>query len=371
MKTFVLMAGGTGGHLFPAMALAQELGRRGHVIVLMTDHRVATYGADFPAREIHVVPAATPSLRNPFLFVAAGLKIVGGVAVAFGKLGKIQPDAVIGFGGYPTFPPFVAARLRGIPGILHEQNAVLGRANRALSRFADLLAMSFPKTKFADALMLDKRMTGNPVRDRVRAMAGTPFPDLDGQGPIRLVIFGGSQGARALADLVPPAIALLPEAVRHRLQVVQQCRAEDLDRVAEAYRLAKVNVELAPFFDDLPERMARAHLVIGRSGASTIAELCVLGRPAILVPLPGSIDADQKNNAMVMETAGAGWIAEQDTLSPLSLGTRLTTLLTDPDALRVAASAARGLGQPLAVEKLADLAEMLAGGGLNEMEHTS
>ncbi|MET3898576.1 UDP-N-acetylglucosamine--N-acetylmuramyl-(pentapeptide) pyrophosphoryl-undecaprenol N-acetylglucosamine transferase [Devosia sp. UYZn731] len=370
MKTFVLMAGGTGGHLFPAMALAQELKRRGHEIVLMTDHRVANYGADFPAKEIHVVPAATPSLSNPIKFVTGGFKIVGGIAVAFGKLGKVRPDAVIGFGGYPTFPPFVAASLRGIPGILHEQNAVLGRANRALSRFADILALSFPQTKFVDALTLEKRVTGNPVRDRVRAIARTPYPALDGQSPIRVVIFGGSQGARAFADLVPPAIALLPEEIRHRLQVVQQCRAEDLDRVTEAYRQAKVNVELAAFFEDLPERMARAHLVIGRSGASTIAELCVLGRPAILVPLPGAIDADQKNNAMVMEAAGAGWIAEQATLSPLSLGTRLTTLLTNPDALQTAAAAARALGQPLAVEKLADLAEMLAGKGTTEMERT-
>jgi UDP-N-acetylglucosamine--N-acetylmuramyl-(pentapeptide) pyrophosphoryl-undecaprenol N-acetylglucosamine transferase len=368
MKTFVLMAGGTGGHLFPAMALAQELSRRGHEIVLMTDHRVANYGADFPAEEIHVVPAATPSLRNPIKFVAAAFKIAGGVAVAFKKLGKIKPDAVIGFGGYPTFPPFVAARLRGVPGILHEQNAVLGRANRALARFADILALSFPATKFAASLTLEQRVTGNPVRDRVRAIAGAPYPALDEKGPIRLVIFGGSQGARAFADLVPPAIALLPEAIRHRLQVVQQCRAEDLDRVADSYRKAKVNVELAAFFNDLPERMARAHLVIGRSGASTVAELCVLGRPAILVPLPGSIDADQKNNAMVMEAAGAGWIAEQATLSPLSLGTRLTTLLTNPDALRQAASAALSLGQPLAVEKLADLAEMLAGKGTTELE---
>lgn len=369
MKTFVLMAGGTGGHLFPAMALAQELGRRGHVIVLMTDHRVANYGAAFPAREIYVVPAATPSLRNPIKFLSAGFKIAGGIAVAFLKLGTIKPDAVIGFGGYPTFPPFVAARLRGIPGILHEQNAVLGRANRALARFADILALSFARTRFAERLGLEKRMTGNPVRDRVRAIAGTPYPKLDGQAPIRLVIFGGSQGARAFADLVPPAIALLPEQVRQRLQVVQQCRTEDLDRVAEAYRQAKVNVELAAFFDDLPERMARAHLVIGRSGASTIAELCVLGRPSILVPLPGSIDADQKNNALVVESAGGGWIAEQATLSPQSLGTRLTDLLTHPAALKEAASAAHALGQPQAVEKLADLAEMLAGVGLMEMDH--
>lgn len=370
MKTFVLMAGGTGGHLFPAMALAQELRRRGHIVDLMTDHRVESYGADFPARAIHVVPAATPSIRNPLKFIAAGIKIAQGIGVAHSKLRAIRPDAVIAFGGYPTFPPFIAANLLGISGLLHEQNAVLGRANRALGKFADMLAMSFDRTLHADGLGLEKVVTGNPVRDRVRAVTGTDYPALDGRGPIQLVVFGGSQGAKVFSDLVPAAVATIPEAIRQRLRIAQQCRAEDLDRVAEAYRQAKVNVELASFFDDLPERIARAHLVIARSGASTIAELCVLGRPAIMVPLPGAIDADQKNNALVVEAAGGGWIAEQATLSPQSLGTRLTTLLADPAALQQAAAAARALGQPRAVEKLADLAEQLAGRRKSRLENT-
>jgi UDP-N-acetylglucosamine--N-acetylmuramyl-(pentapeptide) pyrophosphoryl-undecaprenol N-acetylglucosamine transferase len=368
MKTFVLMAGGTGGHLFPAMALAQELARRGHRVELMTDHRVESYGADFPASAIHIVPSATPSLSNPIKFVGGGLKILRGMAVAFGKLRAIKPDCVIGFGGYPTFPPFLAANFQGIPGILHEQNSVMGRANRALARFADVLAMSFATTKFADTFSLEKVVTGNPVRDRVRAVSGVPYPAVTVDGPIRLVIFGGSQGAKALSDVVPEAIALVPEAIRQRLQIVQQCRSEDLDRVAEVYRRGKVNVELAAFFTDLPERISQAHLVIGRSGASTIAELTVLGRPAILVPLPGALDADQKNNALVLEAAGGGWLADQATLSPQSLGTRLTDLLTDPATLTKAAAAARSLGQPRAVEKLADIAEMLSG---KHMEHSS
>ncbi|WEK05438.1 MAG: undecaprenyldiphospho-muramoylpentapeptide beta-N-acetylglucosaminyltransferase [Candidatus Devosia phytovorans] len=361
MRKFVLIAGGTGGHLFPAMALAQELGRRGHVVELMTDHRVESYGSDFPASAVHIVPSATPSLRNPVKFVAGGIKILRGIAVATGKLRASKPHCVVGFGGYPTFPPFLAANFLGIPGILHEQNAVMGRANRALGRFADLLAMSFSQTRFADTLSLEKVVTGNPVRDRVRSVATTPYPELASGGPIRLVIFGGSQGAKALSDVVPAAIAGLPDTLRQRLLIVQQCRADDLDRVAEVYRQAKVNVELAAFFTDLPERIARSHLVIGRSGASTIAELTVLGRPAILVPLPGALDADQKNNALVMEQAGAGWLAEQATLSPQSLGNRLTSLLSDPQTLIKAAAAARSLGQPRAVEKLADLAEMLSG----------
>lgn len=361
MSLFVLMAGGTGGHLFPAMALAQELRRRGHTIHLMTDHRVSSYGADFPAAEVHIVPSATPSISNPIRFVTAGLKILWGTGVAWGKLGQVKPDAVIGFGGYPVFPPFLAARLSGIPGILHEQNAVMGRANRALARFARVIALSFADTKFADATQTEKVVTGNPVRDAVRAVEGTPYPALGEKDAIRLLVFGGSQGARAFADLVPGAIATLPQELRQRLAVTQQCRAEDLDRVAEAYRQAKVNVELAAFFDDLPERMARSHLVISRSGASTIAELCVMGRPAILIPLPGSIDADQKNNALFVDKAGGGWIAEQATLSPLSLGTRLTSLLSEPEALEKAAAAAKSLGQPAAVERLASLAERLAG----------
>ncbi|WP_137152519.1 undecaprenyldiphospho-muramoylpentapeptide beta-N-acetylglucosaminyltransferase [Devosia sp. FKR38] len=360
MSKFTLLAGGTGGHLFPAMALAQELVRRGHHVELMTDHRVESYGGDFPAKAVHIVPSATPNLRNPIKFVAGGLTILRGVAVAFYKLARNRPDCVIAFGGYPTFPPFLAANLLGIPGILHEQNAVMGRANRALCAFADLLALSFANTKFADSKRVEQVLTGNPVRDRVRLASGVAYPKLDGDGPIRLVVFGGSQGAKALSEIVPPAVTLLPEAIRSRLQVLQQCRADDLQSVAEIYRQAKINVELATFVADLPERIAQAHLVISRSGASTIAELTVLGRPAILVPLPGAIDADQKNNALVMETAGGGWVAEQATLSPQSLGTRLTNLLTDPAILPKAAAAARALGQPRAVEKLADAAERLA-----------
>lgn len=361
MKTFVLIAGGTGGHLFPAMALAQELLRRGHAVELMTDHRVESYGADFPARAIHIVPAATPSGANPLKAMGAGFTILKGIGTAWSKLRKIRPDAVVGFGGYPTFPPFIAANLLNIPGILHEQNAVMGRANRALARYADLLALSFPETRFADEQSLEKVLTGNPVRDRVRPIAGKTYPALDDKGPIRLVITGGSQGARVLSDLIPAAIALLPETLRRRLQIVQQARADDIDRVAESYRQSRTSVELASFIGDLPERIADAHLVIGRAGASTVSELCVIGRPAILIPLPGALDSDQKHNALFLANGGGGWVEEQATLSPQSLATRLEQLLTDPPLLKRAAEAARALGQPRAVEKLADMAEMLAG----------
>ena len=357
MSVFVLMAGGTGGHLFPAMALAQELGRRGHEIHLMTDHRVSSYGQQFPARETHVIPSATPSVRNPIKLVGAGFRIVSGVMVARGRLRGIRPAAVVGFGGYPVVPSFLAARMLRIPGILHEANAVMGRANRALASRASTIALSFTKTKHADAFADKSVVTGNPVRDRVLAAASAPYPDLTIDGPLTLVVTGGSQGARAMSDLVPPAIAVLPEGLRQRLRIVQQCRPEDLDRVAEAYRQMKVNVDLQPFFTDLPERMAGAHLVIARAGASTIAELTVLGRPAILVPLPGALDADQRNNAMLIDSAKAGWIVEQATISPPSLANRLASLFGDPATLSAAAAAAKSLGQPNAVERLADLVE--------------
>ncbi|MEQ1770480.1 MAG: undecaprenyldiphospho-muramoylpentapeptide beta-N-acetylglucosaminyltransferase [Devosia sp.] len=362
MSLFVLMAGGTGGHLFPAMALAEELRRRGHTIHLMTDHRVSDYGKAFPAREIHVVPSATPSIRNPIKFAIAAVKILWGTVVAWGQLGGIKPNAVVGFGGYPVFPPFLAARLRGTPGLLHEQNAVMGRANRALASRASRIALSFSKTTHAEPFAAKSVLTGNPVRDRVR-IAVAPDPALEMDGPIDVLVFGGSQGARVFADLVPPAIAELPVELRSRLRITQQCRPEDLERVTAAYKVAHVNFELQAFFDDLPQRMAASHLVISRSGASTIAELTVLGRPAILVPLPGSIDADQRNNALVMEAAGGGWIMEQANISPLSLATRLTSLFGEPEVLRAAAAASQALGQPRAVEQLADLAEGLAGGG--------
>jgi UDP-N-acetylglucosamine--N-acetylmuramyl-(pentapeptide) pyrophosphoryl-undecaprenol N-acetylglucosamine transferase len=355
------MAGGTGGHLFPAMALAEELRRRGHVIHLMTDHRVTGYGDRFPAAETHIVPSATPSVRHPVKFAAAGIRIVRGIGVAWSKLRKIRADAAVGFGGYPVYPPFVAASMSGIPGVLHEQNAVMGRANRALARFARVLALSFEQTRHAQRYSDKAKVVGNPVRDRVRAVAGSPYPAATDS--MRLLVFGGSQGARAFADLVPPAIAQLPSDLRARLRVTQQCRPEDLDRVAAAYRQAGIDCELRAFFEDLPERMAQSHLVVARAGATTIAELTVIGRPAVLVPLPGSIDADQKNNALVVDAAGGGWLVEQATLSPHSLGTRLNELLRSPAILQSAAAAARSLGRPEAVERLADIAEALAGRG--------
>jgi UDP-N-acetylglucosamine--N-acetylmuramyl-(pentapeptide) pyrophosphoryl-undecaprenol N-acetylglucosamine transferase len=362
VSTIALLAGGTGGHLFPAMALAQELHRRGHAIHLMTDERVADYGRDFPAEATHIVPSATPSIRNPVRLAAAAARLGWGTTVAWDMVGRIRPAAMVGFGGYPTVPPFLAGRLRGVPGVVHDANAVLGRANRLLARYANVLALGFDKTARAAPFAGKTVVTGNPVRDRVRAVAGAPYPSLDAGALIRLLVTGGSQGARVFGDLLPPAIALLPEELRARLRLAQQCRPEDLERVGEAYRQARVEVDLQSFFPDLPERMAGSHLVVSRSGASTVTELCVIGRPAILIPLPGAIDADQKNNALVLERAGGGWIAEQAGLTPEVLAAQLQALFGAPERLSRAAAAARSLGRPDAVALLADLAEKLAAG---------
>lgn len=359
-RSVMLAAGGTGGHLFPAFALAQELGRRGLVVDLVTDMRGDRYGMNFPARKTYQVPSATPAGRSLVGAARAALLLSRGVAAAYKLFGEAKPSAVVGFGGYPSFPPLVAARLRRIPTALHEQNAVLGRANRALARYMTAIATSFEETKLlSDTLRRKVKLTGNPVRDAVVDWATQSYHAPDALGPLSLVVFGGSQGARFFSDAVPPALGLLPEDIRQRLFVVQQCREEDLARVESAYQAIGVRAHLAAFFSNLPEEMAKAHLVIGRSGASTVAELTVLGRPAVLVPLPHAIDNDQLQNARRLEAAGGAWCLEQRDAAPESLAKAIAGLLTSPDTLAKAASAARTLGRPDAVQRLADVVEGL------------
>jgi UDP-N-acetylglucosamine--N-acetylmuramyl-(pentapeptide) pyrophosphoryl-undecaprenol N-acetylglucosamine transferase len=368
MSLFALMAGGTGGHLFPAEALAEELVRRGHRAHLITDRRSARFGGDFPAEAIHVISAATPSVRNPVKAVRAGAVLAGGLFSAWRILRKINADAVVGFGGYPTFSPFLAASLMGIPGVLHEANGVLGRANRALARFSDTIALGFENTAYADRYRVPLVVTGNPVRDRVVAQRGVAYPETGPATPIRILVFGGSQGARFFADVVPPAIMALPEEMRERLDIVQQCRPEDLDRVTAAYATARVNVELAEFFADLPERMAQSHLVVSRSGASTVAELAVIGRPAILVPLPGALDNDQRANATEMVRAGGALMLLQDNLSPNSLASELAGLFASPPILPSMAARAHKSGRPDAVARLAEVAIKVASGATDKAD---
>lgn len=360
-KTFVIAAGGTGGHLFPAESLAAELGRRGHVVDLITDERADKYGRAFPARTIHIVPSATVAGKSPLAMARTLMALGRGIAASIGILRRVHPAVVVGFGGYPTFPPLRAAQLMRIPTILHEANAVMGRANRMLAARATRIATSFPQTGLMDGHDGKAAHVGNPVRDMVVAAAATPYEAPETGGTLRLLVFGGSQGARFFSQVMPAALQMMAPAARARLVITQQARAEDLETVRAAYAELGVAAELAPFFIDLPDRIAAAQLVLCRSGASTVSELSVIGRPAIMVPLPGALDQDQANNAKVLAVAGAGWLVPQAELTPGELADRLTGLLCAPAPLAGMAAAARGQGRADAVKRLADLVEATAG----------
>jgi len=360
-RPVLLAAGGTGGHLFPAYALAEELARRGIAVDLATDPRGDRYGTGFPARAVHKISSATVAGRSPISLAKTSLALTRGIAQAYALLGRLKPAVVVGFGGYPSFPPLVAARLRGIPTILHEQNAVLGRANRMLAARVTRIATSFPKVRLIDGAASGKvAFTGNPVRGQVLALAGQPYEAALADGAFHLLVFGGSQGARYFSDTVPPALALLPAEARARLRVTQQARQEDLERVTSAYRDLGIAADVAPFFKDLPERMAASHLVIARAGASSVAELAVLGRPSILVPLPHALDNDQLQNATRLAESGGGWCIEQKDLAAQRLAAEIGALMSAPERLTAAARAARGEGRPDAVVRLADLVEEIA-----------
>ena len=351
----LIAAGGTGGHLFPAESLANALAARGISVELLTDARAEQYGRDFPAR-MHRIAAATPSGGTILARGQAILTLMAGTVAALGLLRRLSPAAVVGFGGYPTVPPVLAASLLRIPTILHEQNAVMGRANRFLAPRVDAVATGFSTLKGAGERIRSFR-TGNPVRPTVIAAAGTPYPDA---GPFTLLVIGGSQGARIMADIVPAAIALLPQGVRTDLRIAQQVRGEDQTRVRQAYADIGVNAEVLPFFTDLPARIAAAKLIIGRAGASTVAELAVIGRPAILVPFPHALDQDQAANAAELGAAGAAIVVAQQDFTPHGLAAALAKAWQDPAELRARAAAARGVGVTDAAERLADLVLKLA-----------
>jgi UDP-N-acetylglucosamine--N-acetylmuramyl-(pentapeptide) pyrophosphoryl-undecaprenol N-acetylglucosamine transferase len=361
-QTILLAAGGTGGHLFPATALAQELTRRGFAVELVTDERAEQYGADFPARATYQVPSATFSGRSPGAVMNTLSTLGKGYFRARRLLEMVQPHVVVGFGGYPTLPPLLAARSLAIPTVLHEQNAVMGRANRLLSRFADAIALSFSTTKHLRR-SAEKRsvVTGNPVRDAVVAFRGQAYTPPESAGRLLLLVFGGSQGARFFSEMMPKALAQLPSPLRWRLTVVQQARPEDVSEVRDAYREAEITAHVAPFFQDLPERIANSHLVISRAGASTVAELTAIGRPAIVVPLPHAIDNDQLENGRRLEDSGGGWCMHQSSISPEFLAGRLEELLSKPERLAQAADKSKAMGNVYAVNRLADLVADLAG----------
>jgi len=352
----LLAAGGTGGHLFAAEALAEALSRRGIAVALATDHRAERYGKTFPARDIHVIASATVRGRNPLSLARTAAVLGIGTMQGLRLLARTRPSAVVGFGGYPTIPPVLAATLRKIPTVIHEQNAVIGRANRFLAPRVTAIATSFAAVLDREEKLNAKATrTGNPVRPAVIAAAASPYTPPETTGPIRLVVFGGSQGARIMADIVPPAVERLARHLQARFAVVQQAREEDLARVMDIYARAKVAADVAPFFADLPARIASSHIVVARSGASTVAELAAIGRPAILVPLPHALDQDQSANAGVLERAGGAMRLRQDDFTPDRLAAEISALASAPQKLVAMAAAARSQGAIDAAERLADL----------------
>jgi len=352
----VLAAGGTGGHVFPAEALASALLERGFRLALVTDRRGAAYGGTLGSLDTYRIRAGGIAGRGLLARGRAVLDLALGVIQARRLLGRLAPAAAVGFGGYASVPGMVAAALAGIPTVIHEQNAVLGRANRLLAGRVGRIAVSFPEVAHLDPRFAGKRVyTGMPVRAQVAALRDTPYPPLGAEGRINLLVLGGSQGARVLSEVVPAALAALPEGVRARLDVAQQCRPEDLDAVRAAYGRAGIAATLESFFADVPERLARAHLVISRAGASTVAELTALGRPAILVPYPHAIDDHQTANAQAVEEHGGAWVMPQGGFTAEALAARLAQLFDAPETLARAADCATRAGRSDAARHLADL----------------
>jgi UDP-N-acetylglucosamine--N-acetylmuramyl-(pentapeptide) pyrophosphoryl-undecaprenol N-acetylglucosamine transferase len=357
VQPIVIAAGGTGGHFFPAEALAAELVARGQRVVLMTDARSGGLSSPaFAGREQYVIRGAGIAGRGLWRGAKAVGSLAAGVVQARAILARIGASSLVGFGGYPSVAPVLAARLlRHRPVvILHEQNAVLGRANRFLAGRADVLALGFEDTKRVPAGTRTE-VTGNPVRPAITGLSQTGY--VAATDRIRLLVLGGSLGARVFSDIVPAALRSLPDALRVRLTVVQQTRPEDLERVKAAYAADGISAELSPFFPDVAARLVAAHLVIARAGASTVAELAVAGRPAILVPLPGAIDDHQSANARALAEAGGAWVMPQPAFTAQALAERLGALLADPVGLTAAAVSARTRARADAAARLADIVE--------------
>jgi UDP-N-acetylglucosamine--N-acetylmuramyl-(pentapeptide) pyrophosphoryl-undecaprenol N-acetylglucosamine transferase len=361
-KLAVLAAGGTGGHLFPAQALAEALIARGWSIVLACDERVAGLSQDFPAERRIGLSAATFRRGDPIGMARAGIAVLRGATQARALYREMGPRVVVGFGGYPSAPALVGAIFDRRPTVIHEQNAVMGRANRMLASRVTRVACAFPTLLKAPADVAARAtVVGNPVRPAIRALADLPYTPPGAEGPIRLLITGGSQGARLLSELVPEAIAALPEGLRQRLMVQQQTRPESMEVARRTYRNALVEAEIAPFFRDMATRLGAAHLVIGRSGAGSVCEFAVAGKPAILVPLAIALDDDQGQNAKLLADAGGAEIARESQLTVESLSGALEKLLTNPARLARMAAASRAVAIPDAAERLADVVEETAG----------
>ena len=353
LRPVVLATGGTGGHVFPAEALAGELEARGVPFTLVTDSRGRQWQGALSRRPIHYIRSASPT-GSPVKKILALFSLALGLFDAWRALGRVGPSVVVGFGGYASVPTMVAARLRRLPAMLHEQNAVLGRANRLVLGGAGRVATSFARTRSLDG-DVRAQLVGNRVREPVRALRDSPYrPPGEGR-VIDLLVFGGSQGAASFGEVVPQAVLSLPQALRSRLRIVQQCRPEGIDRVRTSYVKAGVVAEIAPFFADLPQRMAAAHLVIGRSGASTVAELAAIGRPSILVPYPYAADDHQTANARAFEATGACIVLPHASFTAATLAGHLLSLTGEPERLAAMAGAAHAAGSPDAAARLADV----------------
>jgi UDP-N-acetylglucosamine--N-acetylmuramyl-(pentapeptide) pyrophosphoryl-undecaprenol N-acetylglucosamine transferase len=360
-RHFVLAAGGTGGHLIPAFALAAELHARGHHVALITDER----GANIPGKPdflpAHVLPAGRFG-KNPLGWPAGISAVLEGRAMALRLFEHFQPSAIVGFGGYPALPALLAGTAAKLPSIVHEQNAVLGRVNRLLAGRVNAIATSYEKVDRLKPKHAHKvHLVGNPVRAEVLALREQDFPAFTEESLLRILVTGGSQGASILSQVVPDGLAMLPPALRQRLQVIQQCRAEDLEAVRKRYAEHDIPAELGTYFEDMHERLADAHLFIGRAGASTIAELTAVGRPAILIPLPIATDDHQAANTREMVKAGGARMVRQDAFQPKELAKQIQAMAMNPASLANAAHCAFNCGRPDAAKDLADLVESMSG----------
>jgi len=362
-KLAVVAAGGTGGHLFPAQALAEALIARGWKIVLATDERGAMFADKFPAIRRIPLTAATARSGDPVGMAKAGLAVMQGTLQARGAFKELQPSVVVGFGGYPSLPALLAAIGGKLPTVIHEQNAVLGRVNRFLAPRVTEVACAFPTLQMVTpAVRARAHVVGNPIRPEIRAIGGRAYEAPTPGGPIRVLVTGGSQGARLLSDTTPLAIRKLPEELRLRLDIQQQTRPESMDSARRIYADALVKAEVAPFFRDMAGRLSSAHLVIGRAGASTVCEMAVAGRPSLLIPLKIAADDHQTYNARLLSDVGAAAVATEDELTTDSLAGALNALLKSPAQLEKMATAARSVATPDAAERLADLVERTAFG---------
>ena len=356
----ILAAGGTGGHMVPAHALAAELKKRGHGVALVTDERGARIPGLFDGVPIHILPAGRLG-GGPLGWIRAGLSIVAGRGQAKRLYRAFPPQVVVGFGGYPAFPALLAASSQNIPTILHEQNAVLGRVNRLLAGEAAAIATAYADVERLKPVHAAKTvLVGNPVREAVARLGEAPLPPFDELAPLKILVTGGSQGASILGEVVPAGLGALDPSLRRRLQIVQQCRPDDIEAVRARYAELGIPADLSTYIADMPAKLADCHLVIARAGASTIAELTAAGRPAILIPLPSATDDHQTVNAREMARAGGARMISQADFTPETLAAQIAALAEDPEALANAASRALSIGRPHATSDLADLVERIA-----------